>query len=230
MPIVNNRMYIPQSLQREVLDTLHLADQGVSTMKNADRPRFFWPGMDAAIAQVRSQCATCNGMAPLLPCEDLAEPELPTVPFQDISMDYFALKGHTYAVKADRYSGWLTVRKFGMTKFSELLMFLREQVTWHRVPLVIEMDGSPPFNSAEWKSFHKKWGIKHRLSSAGYPQSNSRAEPAVKTAMRVLADNVMPRGTLERDASESICTVQEHTSARTGQVPGTDNIWPPTHG
>ena len=58
VPMVNNRMYIPESLWREVLDTLHLAHQGVSTMKNATRPRFFWPGMNAAIAQVKSQYAT----------------------------------------------------------------------------------------------------------------------------------------------------------------------------
>ena len=72
------------------------------TMKNAARMRFFWPGMDAAIAQVRSQCATCNQMAPSLPCEELAEPELPVMLFQDVTVDYFTLKGHTYAVEADR--------------------------------------------------------------------------------------------------------------------------------
>ena len=94
------------------------------TMKNAARMRFFWPGMDAAIAQVRSQCATCNQMAPSLPCEELAEPELPVMLFQDVTVDYFTLKGHTYAVEADRYPGWLTVRKFGTTKFSELVTFL----------------------------------------------------------------------------------------------------------
>jgi len=66
--------------------------------------------------------------------------------------------------------------------------------------LVVETDGGPPFNSAEWRAFLKKWGIKHRLSSAGYPQSNGRAELAVKTAKRVLSDNVTPSGTLDRDA------------------------------
>ena len=63
-----------------------------------------------------------------------------------------------------------------------------------------DRDGGQLFNSAEWKLFLKKWGIRHRLSSAGYPQSNVRAELAVKMAKRVLFDNVTPSGTLDRDA------------------------------
>ena len=107
-PMVKNMMYIPESLRKEVLETLHSVHQTISTLKNTARPRFFWPGMDVAITQVRSQCVTCNRMAPSLPCEEMAEPELPTMPFQDVTVDYFALKGHTYAMEADRYSGWLT--------------------------------------------------------------------------------------------------------------------------
>ena len=74
-----------------------------------------------------------------------------------------------------------------------MVTFLREQMSWHGVPLVIETDGSPPFNSAKWQSILKKWGIKYRLSLAGYPQSNGRAK-------RLLSDNVTPSGTLDKDA------------------------------
>merc|ERR1712082_368089 len=71
---------------------------------------------------------------------------------------------------------------------------------FHGKPVILETDGGPPFNGGEFARFCKKWGIHHRLSSAGYPQSNGRAELAVKTAKRILADNITEGGSLDRDA------------------------------
>ena len=61
--------------------------------------------MDADIAQRRNKCATCNAMAPSQLREELLADEAPTFPFEQVCMDYFSLKGHTYVVEADKYSG-----------------------------------------------------------------------------------------------------------------------------
>ena len=45
----------------------------------------------------------------------------------------------------------------------------------------------------------KAWGVRHRVSSAYYPHSNSRAELAVKSGKRLLRDNMGPAGTLDTD-------------------------------
>ena len=47
--------------------------------------------------------------------------------------------------------------------------------------------------------FLRRWGVKHRVSSAYHPQSNGRAEVAVKTAKRLLRSNVGPSGALDSD-------------------------------
>ena len=44
-----------------------------------------------------------------------------------------------------------------------------------------------------------RWGVKHRLSSAYFPHSNSRAELAVKAGKRLLRDNVSRYGSLATD-------------------------------
>ena len=44
----------------------------------------------------------------------------------------------------------------------------------------------------EYGSFLGRWEIKRRQSSAHYPQSNGRAEVAVKTARRILLGNINP--------------------------------------
>ena len=64
------------------------------------------------------------------------------------------------------------------------------------VPEEIATDGGPPFQSHEWMQFLKQWGIHHRESSANFPQSNGRAELAVKSCKRMLRNNVGPGGTL----------------------------------
>ena len=59
------------------------------------------------------------------------------------------------------------------------------------VPEEIASDGGPQFKSSEFKNFLKSWGIRHRLSSAEYPQSNGRAELAVKTAKHIILNNTV---------------------------------------
>ena len=54
----------------------------------------------------------------------------------------------------------------------------------------MSLDGGPNLDSREFLDFMKKWGIDRRLSSAYYPQSNGRAEAAVKTAKRITREHL----------------------------------------
>ena len=47
-------------------------------------------------------------------------------------------------------------------------------------------DNSPEFASQEFSDFAKEWKLKHRTSSPHYPQSNGKAENAVKTCKMLL--------------------------------------------
>ena len=199
VPMVNNRMYIPKGLRPEVLSTLHAACQGTIGMKNSARTRFWWPGMDAAITQTRNQCRKCDQRAPSAPGEEMLEEPAATFPFEKIVMDYFEQRGNHYLAQADRYSGWLSVAKVTNTSFTELSRIMREHFVWHGVPESISTDGGPPFNGEEFRQFCKKWHIRHRKSSAGYPESNGRAELAVKSAKRLLEKNTSGDGSLNTD-------------------------------
>ena len=66
-------------------------------------------------------------------------------------------------------------------------------------PEEISTDGGPQFTSHQFKLFLKTWDIHHRLSSAEYPQSNGRAEVGVKTAKRIIRDNISNDGSMNND-------------------------------
>ena len=91
---------------------------------------------------------------------------------------------------ADRYSGWTEVVRLKDGTFRSVE---KNFLTWfatHGVPDEISSDGGPPFSSSDYSELLKSWKISPRLSSAYYPQSNGRAEVAVKTIKRILRGNV----------------------------------------
>ena len=56
------------------------------------------------------------------------------------------------------------------------------------VPDVIWSDGDSLFTSQEFTAFRQRWGIESRLSMPHYPQSNGRAEAAVKSMKKFFAN------------------------------------------
>ena len=67
------------------------------------------------------------------------------------------------------------------------------------VPEELASDWGPEFKAHSTNLFLKRWGVHHRKSSAYFPQSNGRAEVAVKVVKRLLCDNTGPNGSLNTD-------------------------------
>ena len=88
---------------------------------------------------------------------------------------------------------------------------LRNWFCTYGVPEEISLDGGPPFDSQGYKSFLEDWGVKKRMSSAHYPQSNGRAELAVKTAKRTLIDYIDGYGRLRHDLAAQAMMTHRNT-------------------
>ena len=190
VPFKGCKMLIPKKLRGKILKGLHAANQGVTGMQANASERFFWPGLNAAINQLRQRCVRCNSNAPSQHAEPTILTPPPEYPFQQVATDFADIEGHDFLVYADRYSGWLEVAKLhSKTEKSVKETFLKWFSTYG-VPEEMASDGGPPFNSAGYDDFLMRWGIKKRLSSAYYPQSNGRAEAAVKSAKRILEGNI----------------------------------------
>ena len=109
--LYSDRIVIPSALRPKVIENLHSAHQGVSSMFSRAQTLVFWPGMTADIEESRNQCRTCHRNAPSQAKLPPTAPKLPTTPFQMIYADYFQLVTKHYLIIGDRLSGWTEVVK-----------------------------------------------------------------------------------------------------------------------
>ena len=198
-----DRIVIPKALRPEIIEALHSANQGTSSMINLAQDTVFWPGLTADIEQRRRSCRTCNRIAPSQARLPPQEPEIPKTPFECMFADYADLGKSHYLITGDRLSGWIEITKIkvgsGGSGAKGLIASLREWIGRFGAPREISSDGGSEFTANETQEFLARWRIKHRRSSAYHPQSNGRAEVAVKAAKRALLDNVNTDGELNTD-------------------------------
>ena len=175
---------------------VHMAHQGTSSMINRVDDCVFWPSIHTDIMRTRQNCMTCHKEAPSQQAGYPVAPPAPQFPFQQIAADYFTIQGANFLVIVDRFSGWFGLYgcpdgEFSAKKFIE---HLRDHCMTFSIPEEISTDGGQQFMAHDVQMFFQKFGIRHRLSSAYFPHSNSRAELAVKSAKRMLRDNLTADG------------------------------------
>lgn len=198
--LYNERVVIPSSLRPLILENLHSAHQGVSSMISRAETCVYWPGITLDIERKRARCAPCNVMAPSNPSAQPTALPHPEYPFQMICADYFHYKGNNYIVVVDRYSNWPCVMKVaGGGSSKEFIQCIKSISEIFGIPEEISTDGGVQFTAYETKKFFEAWGIRHRISSVAFPHSNTRAELGVKTIKRTLVGNLREDGSLDSD-------------------------------
>ena len=197
--LFGERPLIPDSLQQEVLSHLHAAHTGNTNMMSRAAQSVFWPGMKQDIISTRAHCTSCTRNAPSNPNQPPEPPTQPDFPFSHVCMDFFAVNGLTYLALCDRYTGWLSILCLKRDDSAHVISALREYFSCWGVAKHITSDGASVFTSAACKDFLHRWGVKHRVSSAYYPRANKRSELAVKSAKRIIMDNLGRKGELDTD-------------------------------
>ena len=101
------RVIVPKKLQPEMLKIIHGTHLGIEKCKRRARDILYWPGMNAQIEDVVSNCQVCakykrnNTKEPLLPHDT------PERPWAKVGSDLFKIEGKTFLVLVDFYSGFL---------------------------------------------------------------------------------------------------------------------------
>jgi transposase InsO family protein len=197
----SDRIVVPRTLRAEVLDDIHGAHLGESTILCFARDYIFWPSMTAQVKDRVRSCSICNAFRHQQQKETLKPHEIPGLPWQVIGTDLFEYGGHTYLVVTDFYSKYFELELLRQSTATCLINNLKKIFARFGIPdEVISDNGSQYSNTRnlfdithQFKQFAQEWGFKHTTSSPQYPQSNGAAERAVQTAKRILrkseADN-----------------------------------------
>ena len=193
------RIVIPKALQCKIIENLHSANQGTTSMLARARQCVYWPGIDDDINKHVLSCDLCRKISPSQQKEQLIMTSPPDYPFQKVVADIFEESGYKYLAYADKLTGFVELAYFPTnTSSNAIIKTIREFFQRWGIAEEISPDGGPNLSSREIKEWLESCGVKLRLSSAYYSKSNGRAEAAVKSLKRLLKGNT-ERGAINND-------------------------------
>ena len=178
--IRGDRVVIPPTLQRDVVEKLHSGHQGTTKCRERAKHSVWWPGITKDIENIVSDCTMCckhrqQHAEPLLPST------LPARPWQNIAIDLFEWKKHNYLLTVDYYSRYIEIAKLTSTTSADVITHLKSIFARHGIPETVMSDNGPQYAASTFKQFASEYGFTHDTSSPRYPQANGAAERAVKT-------------------------------------------------
>ena len=88
---------------------------------------------------------------------------------------------------------------------------LRRYFITFGVPEELSSDGGPAYNSHDFDTFLREWGIRHRSASSYFSQSKGRTESAVKVIKRMVTTNITSSGSLDTDAAAKVLLLHRST-------------------
>ena len=179
------RIIIPRSLRPETLQRIHAAHLGIEKCRARARTAVFWPGINAAIDDVVSQCSTYQQHQQSNQREPLIPQQVPQRPWCTVAADIFYFKGRDYLLVVHYFSKFPEVARLPNKTSEAVIMAMKDMFARHGIPERVIADNMP-FNSLKFKSFASDWEIEVVTSSPHYPKSNGLVERNVQTMKRLL--------------------------------------------
>uniref|UniRef100_A0A9J7ZHH2 Gypsy retrotransposon integrase-like protein 1 n=1 Tax=Cyprinus carpio carpio TaxID=630221 RepID=A0A9J7ZHH2_CYPCA len=190
-----NRLVIPGSLQKDVLERVHQGHQGITKCLARAQMSVWWPGITRQIKEKVSQCETCVKNSYSHP-EPLLTTLLPSRPWQRVAADLFHWNKGNYILLIDYYSRYIEVASLTVTTTKQVMEKLKAMFARHGVPEILVTDNGPQFAASDFADFAKDYDFHHVTSSPHYPQSNGEAERAVRTVKTLLKKGEDPHKAL----------------------------------
>ncbi|XP_046346219.2 uncharacterized protein K02A2.6-like [Haliotis rufescens] len=142
--------------------------------------------MNGAVKDYVAKCDICRGSDREQAKEPLLSHAVADRPWSKVGADLFVLDGNNYLITVDYFSNYWEIDYLTDTRSATVVNKLKGQHARHGIPDTCISDNGPQFSAEEFKKFAHDWGFNHVTSSPAYPQSNGKAEQAVKTAKQLL--------------------------------------------
>ena len=121
---------------------------------------------------------------------------MPSRPWSKVGADIFELGQQHFLIMVDYWSSYIEIQELKRITSASVITVFKVQFARHGIPDVLVTDNGTQFSSSEFMKFAETWKFEHKTSSPHHPQSNRKAENAVKICKALLkkarADNKDP--------------------------------------
>ncbi|KAL9978343.1 hypothetical protein ACROYT_G015844 [Oculina patagonica] len=183
---LGERLVVPTSLRKEMLKQIHRSHIGIEGCLRRAREVLYWPLMNAEVKDFISKCSICQSHKPDQCREDMQPYPVPPRPWSMLAADLFELGQQQFFLLVDYWSGFFEVQELKVATSASVIAACKVQFSRHGIPEVLITDNGSQFASSAFIAFAREWQFEHRTSSPRYPQSNGRAENAVKTCKNLM--------------------------------------------
>ena len=184
--LYDDRLYIPESLQKEILVKIHDGHQGVQRCRARAQTSVYWIGITEAIKEMVASCEHCQRYRKRQSSEPLLPTPLPERPWEKVAMDLYDYGGNVYLIVVDYYSRFIEIAKLHSTSTKATVSRIKDMFARWGIPVTVVSDNGPQFASGEFAQFAQAYGFKHVTTSPHYPQANGTVERAVQTAKAIV--------------------------------------------
>ena len=177
----SERILVPSSMRKEMLERIHQGHMGIEKSKRRARDVLYWPGMNSQISDKIAKCSIClehqkqNTKEPMIPFRT------PSKPWEMVATDLFTWDKAEYLIIVDYHSRFFEVAKLPDTKSTTVITHTKSAFARHGIPSELISDNGPQYSSKEFELFAKQWEFKHTTVSPLNPQANGLVEKAVLT-------------------------------------------------
>ncbi|XP_062713311.1 uncharacterized protein K02A2.6-like isoform X1 [Aedes albopictus] len=175
----DDRAVLPEVLRNTALQSAHGGHVGVVAMKKILRQFFWWPGMSTAAEKFVKDCEVCVQLSRKNPPIPLSSRVLPEGPWEILQIDFLKVPGFgtgEFLVVIDTYSRYLNVVEMKQTDADRTNTALSRIFLQWGLPLIIQSDNGPPFQSANFTKYWEDKGVKIRKAIPLCPQTNGAVE------------------------------------------------------
>lgn len=223
-----SQLIIPSSLRSRYLELAHAAHDGIVRTKQLLRSLAWWPGMDAEVTRLVTDCKHCQSSDKVLAGRARPAPlqpvDIPETPWTKLGLDIVGpintapLSQRYVIVLVDYTSKWPEMGMVSSVESADIIKFLDKIWAREGYPQELVTDNGRQFISEEFEQYLKRAGISHRRSAAYWPRGNAAVERLNRTLKSWLQER--PTGvSLQAHVSNRLAYYRATPHCSTGRSP-----------
>ncbi len=178
------RIVVPASLQRQLLQSAHAGHPGIVRLKMTIRRAYWWPNQSQEVEQLVRTCSGCQASSKSAPRGEVPKTRMdrPAKPWDRVGIDITgpfvtAPEQHKYiVVLLDHHSNFPEVLLTADITTSKIATWLADQFARYGNPGVLISDNGPQFASEAFTAFLRDRSITHWRTAVYNPAENGQVE------------------------------------------------------